>query len=417
VTLLQLAAFLPPDNFPRDRLRRRTSGLPARLTEIIGDELALNEAIAVLRRFSLIEATPDHISVHRLVQAVVQEALSESERGLFAVAAHQIQYGTDETSSDGGVEPRVAKPWRDLLVRADKLIVLMVVLVATLSTGFEIFRQKSPSPPPAATQPGAGTAGDTAAPAAAVAAESAAALVSQGGGYGVLRGRVDRWKREEIDAARSHLQIRVLDATGRPWRVTVNLTSGDHVNSYVIFHLTDPLLNHPILAGLPTLGPGFTDLDGKPRSAANALDYSRAPLFDLTAGIVLLPAEVNSDDDSQDVVIAQLRKLKASNGELFVFGSSFHYYRVHDGIDTEFDTKDGVYNVNMNQGNTTEEMFRINGVFEDGGLILQYPDHASGLFFRFQTQVLPTDARGNSIPGVSKKIPASRPALVPPTGS
>jgi hypothetical protein len=36
------------------------------------------------------------------------------------------------------------------------------------------------------------------------------------------------------------------------------------------------------------------------------------------------------------------------------------------------------------------------------------------LFFRFKTQFLPTDTRGNRIPGVSKEIPAASGPIVPP---
>ena len=57
----------------------------------------------------------------------------------------------------------------------------------------------------------------------------------------------------------------------------------------------------------------------------------------------------------------------------------------------------------------------VNGVFNDGGLLLRFPDHVAGLFFRFKTQFLPTDAQGNQIPGVSKEIPpAGSPVDTPP---
>jgi Uncharacterized conserved protein (DUF2278)/Lamin Tail Domain len=59
----------------------------------------------------------------------------------------------------------------------------------------------------------------------------------------------------------------------------------------------------------------------------------------------------------------------------------------------------------MNQGNAPHEHDEDNGVFNDGGLLLQFPDRVVGLFFRFKTQFLPTDAHGDRIPGVSKEIP------------
>ena len=132
--------------------------------------------------------------------------------------------------------------------------------------------------------------------------------------YGVLRGKLDRWKREDPPPGASkspHLQIRLLDSQGKPWRVPVNVRSGDPTKSLVIFHRADPLLGHPILDSLAALPSGLTDLNNKPRSASNALDYSRAPLFDWPTGIALPPTAPGEDDDLQDVVSRQLERRDA----------------------------------------------------------------------------------------------------------
>ncbi len=228
--------------------------------------------------------------------------------------------------------------------------------------------------------------------------------------YGVLRGKLDRWKREDPSSGSSkspHLQIRLIDAQGKPWRIPVNVRSGDPAKSLVIFHRADPLLSHPILDNLGSIASGLTDLNNKPRSASNALDYSRAPLFDWPTGIALPPTAPGADDDLQDVVSRLLSDLKARGGELFAFGSHFHDSKPKAGIDTEFGTKDGMHDIHMNQGNAPHEHDEDNGVFNDGGLLLKFPDRVTGLFFRFKTQFLPTDEQGDRIPGVSKEIPAS----------
>jgi uncharacterized protein YukJ len=234
--------------------------------------------------------------------------------------------------------------------------------------------------------------------------------------YGVLRATVDRFKRENVAPGSSrspHLQIRVIDGHGHPWRIPVNVRSGDPQKSLVIFHRADPLLSHPIVASLNSIPPGLTDLNNRPRSASNALDYLRAPLFDFPTGIALPPTGPGTDDDLQDVVSRQLTELKLHNGELFAFGSHFHDPQPKPGIDTEFGTKDGMHDIHMNQGNAPHEHDEDNGVFNDGGLILKFPDRVTGLFFRFKTQFLPTDnVHGDRIPGVSREIP---PSATPPS--
>src|SRR5215470_5179384 len=70
--------------------------------------------------------------------------------------------------------------------------------------------------------------------------------------YGVLRGHPDRFKREDNESS-PHLQIRVLENSGQPWRIAVNVESD--TGSDVVFWVVDPLTNHPLLASLPVCLP------------------------------------------------------------------------------------------------------------------------------------------------------------------
>ena len=101
--------------------------------------------------------------------------------------------------------------------------------------------------------------------------------------YGVLRGRPDRFKRED-NTSSPHLQIRVLEDSGQPWRIAVNVQS--NTGSHVAFWVVDPLVGHPVLASLPGRSQGFTTLAA---NAGQALDYVKAPLFDFALGRVLPP--------------------------------------------------------------------------------------------------------------------------------
>lgn len=237
--------------------------------------------------------------------------------------------------------------------------------------------------------------------------------------YGVLRCKLDQWKREDLpDSSKKspHLQIRVSGGGAKPWRIPVNVRSEDKDKSLVIFHRADPLLSHPILAGLTSLPMGLTDLNHAARTASNALDYSRAPLFDWPTGRVLPPTGPGSDDDLQDVVSRYLQLLKPLGGEMFAFGSYWHDPAPKPGIDKTFGTMDGMHDIHMNQGNAKGAHDEDNGVFNDGGLILRFPDRYVGLFFRFKTQWLPTDAKGNRT-SISKEIPAGATAVETPPSS
>jgi hypothetical protein len=73
--LLSLEAFLGPDDLPRDLLVRHPEVLPEPLAAAIGDQLGFQQALGVLRRYSLLTVTEDVVSMHRLVQAVVRHQL------------------------------------------------------------------------------------------------------------------------------------------------------------------------------------------------------------------------------------------------------------------------------------------------------------------------------------------------------
>jgi hypothetical protein len=58
---------------------------PTILTESLGEsiaDLAIEEALGELARFSLIRLTPETVSVHRLLQAVEQDALTKGPRSI-----------------------------------------------------------------------------------------------------------------------------------------------------------------------------------------------------------------------------------------------------------------------------------------------------------------------------------------------
>jgi uncharacterized protein YukJ len=212
-------------------------------------------------------------------------------------------------------------------------------------------------------------------------------------GYGVLRGDLDRWVRED-DRSTPHLQIRVLDKTGQPWRVAVNVQSD--TGSDVVYWLVDPLPGHPVLTGLAGLPTGFSLAA---RSPSSALDYVRAPLFDWAAGTALPASGSASADDLQDLLILHLEQCRRAGGEVFAFGIKFDR-DLHKPIDREFGNLDGlhgIHDIHLMQGNVGRHA-GDNGALQDGGLLLAHPDRHAGLFLAFQTQQIPTTDAGAPAP-------------------
>jgi len=214
--------------------------------------------------------------------------------------------------------------------------------------------------------------------------------------YGVLRGRPDRYKRED-GTATPHLQVRILDSNGQPWRIAVNVQSDSGSN--VAFWVVDPLVSHPLLASLPAKASGFSTVA---RKADEALDYVKAPLFEWTRGRLLPPSGNASSDDLQDLLSLYLDQCKNASGEVYAFGAKFDQ-NLHKPIDAEFGNTDGlhgIHDIHMNQGNVGSHA-GDNGAFHDGGLILAFPDRYLGLFLAFQTQRIPTDTAGNAATGAT----------------
>ena len=244
--------------------------------------------------------------------------------------------------------------------------------------------------------------------------------------YGALRGRPDRYKRED-NTSTPHLQIRVLEPSGQPWRIAVNVQS--NTGSHVAFWVVDPLAGHPLLASLPGLPSGFTSVA---RNADHALDYVKAPLFDWKLGRLLPPSGSASSDDLQDLLSLYIDQCKSAGGEIYAFGAKFDR-NLHKPIDIEFGNTDGLHgmhDIHLNQGNVDSHA-GDNGVFHDGGLLLAFPDRYLGLLLGFQTQRIPTDSAGNAAPNavpigdILRAIPPPPPlrsnvyierALINPTG-
>ena len=84
--LLRFCTFLHPNAIPKDLIMAAVPLLGSTLQLLAADPLILDTAIGVLRRFSLLNCHPktELLSVHRLVQAVLQDSMDEETRRCWA---------------------------------------------------------------------------------------------------------------------------------------------------------------------------------------------------------------------------------------------------------------------------------------------------------------------------------------------
>lgn len=87
LALLRLFSFLHPDLIPDEMIIQGAPDLPPPLQTLAADPLALNDAIALLLRFSLIHRRADTTtsSIHRIVQAVLRDSLSLDQQRQWAI--------------------------------------------------------------------------------------------------------------------------------------------------------------------------------------------------------------------------------------------------------------------------------------------------------------------------------------------
>jgi tetratricopeptide (TPR) repeat protein len=118
--LLRFAAWFGPDAMPRGIFSADPIILSEGLGESIEDlDLAIEEALGELARFSLIRLTPETVSVHRLLQAVEQDALTKEECARWLEWAVRLFNAFAPGSPD---DARTWSIWLTLLPQAEALI-------------------------------------------------------------------------------------------------------------------------------------------------------------------------------------------------------------------------------------------------------------------------------------------------------
>ena len=100
IDLLNLFSYLAPDDIPIALILDGADQLPEQLSETAGDDLLLDDALEILLRYSLIYKTGNSVSVHRLVQDVTRDRLSDDEKKVWATGAVKLIEKTFPLDSD-----------------------------------------------------------------------------------------------------------------------------------------------------------------------------------------------------------------------------------------------------------------------------------------------------------------------------
>ncbi len=210
--------------------------------------------------------------------------------------------------------------------------------------------------------------------------------------YGIVKGTVTGHLRNADD---DHYQI-LVQADTTMFRIASNVkSSAPHAPSVVLFKQLTALPS-TLLSGLAALTPGFTKVPSTPGGLA--LDYLRGGLFDVTT-MTPVPADATvGHNDLKDKLEAAMVSAMAKEGTLiYAFGSRWGPDAGQPDQYFKFVPGNGIHDIHMNQGNSGGYT-GDNGIYQDGGLVLVFPDGTcQAFFFAFQSQSFHTDDHGNPV--------------------
>jgi uncharacterized protein YukJ len=197
--------------------------------------------------------------------------------------------------------------------------------------------------------------------------------------YGVVIGQFDHFDRDDANHFGSffhgHIFVRVgCGAQAVLFNCAVDVKFPDGMVEY--FNPSE--LDATKFTTVHALADGFHPL--APTPSSGALDYVRNPLLDRPVW-------------KQNVGMSALTDLEAflaaESGirRIYVFGSHFH--------NPAQNPPQGMHDVHMNQGDPPGPFQHLDGIWQDGGVLVERPGGTlAGFFVKFVTQTLDTNDHG-----------------------
>jgi uncharacterized protein YukJ len=159
-----------------------------------------------------------------------------------------------------------------------------------------------------------------------------------------------------------------------------------------VLYIADDQYDTKAITILQTLKNGFTRINQRNRDIS--LDYIRGNIIKNRKEMVPLPQNIDGpSNDLNDFIHEYIKNSKSNNDIIYVFGSKFESENKEDSI-FGFEPEQGIHDVHMNQGNYGSWK-KDNGIWQDGGILLQKEDKWIAIFLAFLTQSWCTDEQGN----------------------
>ena len=229
--------------------------------------------------------------------------------------------------------------------------------------------------------------------------------------YGVLKGKAIEVR---LGAGQSpHYQVQVIDDT-TDYRIAVNVKS--QLPPSEVEFIVIERFEHPITAVVEAFPRGVKTLERKP--GTGALDFIRGNLVDRSKMRPLPFSVPGFDNDLNEKIDRVMQRAVADESALvYAFGER---WGPESGVKDKyfgFLPGNGVHDIHMNQGNTGR-FVGDDGVYQDGGLLLHFPDQRewTAVFLKFQSQAWHTDDQTGHRIGGEPPVPTPPGPPGPPTG-
>lgn len=213
--------------------------------------------------------------------------------------------------------------------------------------------------------------------------------------YGILKGKaIDT---QPGSSRSNHFQVHIR-ANNESHRIAINVYSSDTQNRDLQFLVLDPF-QHPICDRIKALSEGFTPVASQP--GGMALDFIRGNLFDISQMQILPPSQEGPDNDLNDKIGFYVAQAIARQADVYAFGQKWGPEPGRPDQYFQFEPGNGIHDIHMNQGNPPGPYAGDNGVWQDGGVMIHFPeeDRWIAYFLKFQSQTVHSDDGNGENPG------------------